>query len=547
MDSAAADRANHKMATFTSGLVRRSPKRKKVGVIELIAYTVASEWDTLIGVNRFKRQLYAIMPQVIAVWCRQLGHRVTYATYYGQCDPELLLPDDLDVVFIAATTQASALAYALARLYQSRGVLVIAGGPHAKAFPEDCSRFFDLTVTRCDRELVADILQQRFDPPSVLDCGRTVTAFPTVEERLPELRVSAFDQGRPMLSSIISVYGSVGCPYSCGFCTDWNSAYVQVPATQLASDLRFVAEHFPGTVLGFQDPNFGIRFDETMEIFESASAGRHNPYIMQCSLSVLTPPRMQRLADTNCLYVAPGVESWNDFGNKMKMTTTRGEDRVEQLVQHFSALYENVSGLQANFVLGLDSDEGDEPFNLTQNFLERTPFVWPNINILTPYGGTPVYQQVLQQGRLIMAMPLALYCSPYLTLTLRNYSATEYYDRFIRLIEASTSLGISLRRAALRDSFVLKLARLAQTVAVRRDIEEMRSIRNELRTNVQLRAFHEGRCTDLPEIYRRHLRKRLGRFAELLTLEDLTPIPTRFKEPSPSTAGRSGMVGKVLE
>ena len=76
-------------------------RRQRVGVIELIAFTVASEWARLIGVPRFKRQLYGIMPQVVSVWCRELGHDVTYATYYGQADPVTLLPDDLDVVFIS--------------------------------------------------------------------------------------------------------------------------------------------------------------------------------------------------------------------------------------------------------------------------------------------------------------------------------------------------------------------------------------------------------------------------------------------------------------
>src|SRR4051812_29207502 len=121
---------------------------RRVGIIELIAYTVASEWDAPMGVPTFKRQLYSIMPQAIAVWARQLGHEVSYATYYGQCaNPCDLLPDNLDIVFIASSTQASALAYALGRLYRRRGIRTAIGGPHAKCFPED----FDITVMQCDR------------------------------------------------------------------------------------------------------------------------------------------------------------------------------------------------------------------------------------------------------------------------------------------------------------------------------------------------------------------------------------------------------------
>ena len=125
-------------------------------------------------------------------------------------------------------------------------------------------------------------------------------------------------------------------------------------------------------------------------------------------------------------------------------------------------------------------------------------------------------------------------------MVLRNYDAVQYYDQLIPLLEASTSPGLSLRRAALRDRFVIKLGRLAQTVAVRRDVAEMREIRNALRESPRLRAFHEGREHDLPDLYRHHLARRLGRFAELLSRDDLVPVPAQGEPP---IAGAAGMVG----
>ncbi len=48
-------------------------------------------------------------------------------------------------------TQASALAYALAKLYRGEDTLRVIGGSHAKAFPMDCLRFFYLVVQECDK------------------------------------------------------------------------------------------------------------------------------------------------------------------------------------------------------------------------------------------------------------------------------------------------------------------------------------------------------------------------------------------------------------
>ena len=131
---------------------------------------------------------------------------------------------------------------------------------------------------------------------------------------------------------------------------------------------------------------------------------------------------------------------------------------------------------------------------------------------------------MLRQGRLLRGMPLALYCSPYLALSLRNYDPIEFYDRLIELLAASTSVGLTAKRLLAQGLAAFKIARIAQTSAVRHDIREMRRIRAELRRDPALRAFHEGRSSDLPSFYDRHLDQRLGRYAELLTPAERIPI-----------------------
>lgn len=506
--------------------------RRNVGVIELLAYTVSSEWLHRRLVSTAKRQMYSVMPQVISVWCREFGHNVTYATYYGQADPISLLPDDLDVVFISASTQASALAYALAKLYRRSGTLTVAGGPHAKCFPEDCSRFFDITVTGCDRDLVGDIVAGRIDAPAIVTADRPLISFPSVAERLPEIETAAFHNGRATKTTVISLFGSVGCPYSCNFCTDWNSSYVSTPAEQLIEDLHFVSRRYPDAMLGFQDPNFGVRFDQTMAALRTVPRHRCNRYLMQCSMSILTETRMQALQDTRCWYVAPGIESWSDYGNKMKMKETTGQDRVTKISGKFARLRHFCSGLQANFIFALDTDFDERPFELTREFIERVPFVWPNLNIVTPYGGTPVYDNLMRERRLLPRMPLALYCSPYLAFVLKHYDPVEFYDHFIGLLDTSTSMKVTATRLLSRDHPVLKLGRLAQTSAVRRDIREMRTIRDEIRRDTRMQAFHTGRSTALPDFYQRHLDQRLGCYASLLSAEDRIPEPASITLPA---------------
>src|SRR6185503_10571915 len=178
-------------------------KRLKIGVLELLSDSVSQSRGRRFYGRRFRRHYASIMPQVISVWCRRLGHDVTYTTYYGQSDPRALLPTGLDVVFLSTYTHASAAAYALGKLFRREGTRTVIGGPHARSYPTDCLRFFDLVVRHCDEELVGDILRGRFEKGSVVSSVKPPTGMPSVEERLPEIVHSSLTTGRrPMAANV---------------------------------------------------------------------------------------------------------------------------------------------------------------------------------------------------------------------------------------------------------------------------------------------------------------------------------------------------------
>jgi hypothetical protein len=281
----------------------------RVGILEILGSRARQPTDLPYRLL-ITKQYESVTPQAVAVWSRQLGHETFYAPYYGLGDPGSQLPTDLDIVFVASYTQDSALAYALARKYRRAGVRTVVGGPHAKAFPMDCARFFDLVVKECDKSLIADILAGRFDPGSVVPSAKPFDDLPTVEERLPEIRRTAFFWSRRRsFMTTVPMLTSMGCPYACNFCIDWNNPNRLLPRDRLIADLRFLSTKLPGVMLGFHDPNFGVKFDQVLDALETVPPGARNPYVIESSLSILRGLRLKRLQDTHCLAIAPGVES----------------------------------------------------------------------------------------------------------------------------------------------------------------------------------------------------------------------------------------------
>jgi hypothetical protein len=95
--------------------------------------------------------LASIMAQAAAVWCEELGHHVRYVCYTGSRDILRDVGDEVDVVIIGAFTRSAQLAYALGNLFRRRGVRTILGGPHARCYPDDAVRWFDVVLGFTDR------------------------------------------------------------------------------------------------------------------------------------------------------------------------------------------------------------------------------------------------------------------------------------------------------------------------------------------------------------------------------------------------------------
>jgi hypothetical protein len=495
----------------------------RVGVLELIRPTGRADGWHRAPTHWIARQYASIMPQAVSVWCRQLGHTTFFATYYGQRDPMALLPAGLDVVFIAAYTRASPLAYALARLFRRAGTLTVLGGPHAKAFPEDAARFFDVVVGDCDKRLVAEILRGR--PRGVrLTSGRPLTDFPSIEERLLEIRTASFQWGRPTRYSVVGVLGSVGCPYRCDFCTDWDSPYTALPPERLEADLRYVAAHFPMVKVAFHDANFAVKFDQVMDAMERVPAASRPGYLIESSLSVLRGPRLGRLHDTRCWYAAAGIESWTDYSNKSaRGASVSGRRKLERMLEHFALLTEQVPIVQANFIFGVDGDRGDDPVELTREFIRRAPSVWPQVAIPTPFGGTPLYDRHRREGRILETMPFAFYYQPYLVTVPCHYEPAEYYEKLARIQGELTTRQSVAARLSVRPRG-LGFINALRINGIRGFLGEYRTIATLLRTDTRFRAFHERRSDELPAFYRERFRELLGPYAELLSAEDSAPL-----------------------
>jgi hypothetical protein len=462
--------------------------------------------------------LASIMPQIVATWCEQEGHEVTFLCYTGLENLEKELPKDMDLVFICSFTQAAFLAYALSNYFKSTGAVTVLGGPHARCYPDDAVRYFDYVLGLTHRSTVMNVLHNCEQQPRGihLTAKNQPVDFPGMKERWkfigPTLEKAPFIKFIPMM-------GSVGCPYTCSFCIDATVPYQQLSFDVMKDDLRFLLTKFAKPMVAWQDPNFGIRFRESMDAISCVAPAGSFQFLAESSLSILTEDHLKIMKHHNFKALLPGIESWYDMGNKSRAAHLGAQEKVEQVSEQVNMILRYVPYIQTNFVLGLDCDSGEEPFELTKRFVDRSPGAFPGYSLLTSFGeAAPLNMEYQKQGR-VLPFPFH-FLNNHLAMNLKpkNYEWVDFYDKVIDLTAYTFSKQAMYKRFLASGNFTARWMNLMRAISSEGSgrIRFYKSVRKNLKEDRVFRNYFEGETRQLPVFYRNIIQKDLGKWFQWL-------------------------------
>jgi hypothetical protein len=457
--------------------------------------------------------LASIMPQVVAAWCEQEGHQVTFICYTGLEKLDKELPKDVDLVFICSFTQAAFLAYALSNYFRSKGGVTVLGGPHARCYPDDSLRYFDYVLGLTNRKTITEVLKTyaRQRPLGMHLTARTQPVdFPSLKDRWkfiePTLKKAPFVKFIPMMAS-------VGCPYTCSFCIDATVPYQQLSSDRTKEDLKFLLTKFRHPTVAWQDPNFGIRFNETMDAIDAVGSRGRFQFFAESSLSILTEDHLRTMKANNFKALLPGIESWYDMGNKSRAARLTAEQKLNQVSEQVNMILRYVPYIQTNFVLGLDCDSGAEPFELAKRFVDKSPGAFPGYSLLTSFGeAAPLNLEYQKSGR-VLPFPFH-FLNNHLAINIKpkNYEWIDFYDRVIDLTEYTFSVKAIARRFNATSQFTPKWMNVMRAISNEGygRIRFYKMVRRNLKDDRSFRAYFEGETRHLPKFYLDIIKNDLG-------------------------------------
>jgi radical SAM superfamily enzyme YgiQ (UPF0313 family) len=297
-----------------------------------------------------------------------------------------------EVVGISVHLTFARRAYALADWYRQRGATVVLGGLHVLSCPDEAAPHADALAIGDGVQLWPAILRD-LEAGCLQKTYRADFRRPYCEDPAPRRAILP----RQSFLTTTSLIATRGCHNRCGFCylstEGLHMPYLVRDPEQVAAE--FEADEQPYAV--FVDNNLGSR-PEYLRRLCRALRPLEKIWSAAVTIDVTDDPSLVRdMALAGCTGVFIGFESLDD-GNLID--ARKKTPRTADYARRVGILHDNGIQVNGSFVLGFDHD-GADVFARTAEWIETNRLECATFHILTPYPGTPLFQQMETEGRLL--------------------------------------------------------------------------------------------------------------------------------------------------
>ena len=176
-------------------------------------------------------------------------------------------------------------------------------------------------------------------------------------------------------------------------------------------------------------------------------------------------------------------------------------------------MFKYIPYIQTNFVLGMDSEEGEEPFELTKKFIDLSPAAFPGYSLLSAFGEAAPLNLEYQRENRVIPFPFH-FLNNHLAMNIKpkHYEWVDFYDKVIDLTSYSFSRKALYRRFKATPYFTSKWMNFMRAISSEGygRLRFYHKVRKNLVEDSSFRAYFEGETTELPEFYSNIIQHDLG-------------------------------------
>lgn len=358
---------------------------------------------------------------------------------------EVPFDTDVDLVALSFFSGFAERAYAIADRYRALGVRVVAGGPHVSYWPEEALAHVDAIVTgEAD-----DVWPQVVHDAERGALQRTYRGGSPSLEGLPTPRYDLLEDTF-LVPRVLQA--TRGCPFSCRFCSvpDLNPGFRVRPIDEVLRDVAAPvhASGFAGSlrekVAWFWDDNLLVKRRWAKELL-GAMVGLDRHWLTQASIDIVKDSELlDRMEASGCAGVFLGIEA---FDAESLQSVDKRQNKIHAYQDAVSKLHDRGICVMAGFISGFDNQSVDDIVRVADR-LQELEFDVPFLSILTPFRGTPLYDDLLREGRILQDRGWAHYNGYNVAFRPARMSAEALKDAHRRLWERAYSPGYVAARVA---------------------------------------------------------------------------------------------------
>jgi radical SAM superfamily enzyme YgiQ (UPF0313 family) len=307
--------------------------------------------------------------------------------------------EDFDVVAISSLTARVFDAYAIADRLRECGVCVIMGGLHASALPQEAMTHAD-AVVQGEGEAVWARLLDDFAAGQLQKLYSSFTGPRRVD--LAQARVPRYDLLDVTRYNRLTLQTTRGCPLDCAFCgaSRLISSYKIKPLHQVRAEIEAILDIWPRPFLELADDNTFVSKSWSRGLARLL-AEYPVKWFSETDLSVADDDELlAALAESGCAQLLVGFESIDEAALASVDSRHWKLGQRASYVEKIRKIQSYGISVNGCFIFGFDEDDVGV-FERTRAFIDASGLSEVQITILTPFPGTPLYERLQREGRLL--------------------------------------------------------------------------------------------------------------------------------------------------
>jgi radical SAM superfamily enzyme YgiQ (UPF0313 family) len=350
---------------------------------------------------------------------------------------------DADLIGISFITPFADYTFSVADEFRKRKIKVVLGGPYVTVFPERCAEHADAIVIGDAEDSWPDLVND-FKNGCLKKTYKEIDYRQEGTDCELKLPVPRFDLIKKDMIFTQTVTATRGCPNFCDFC--FLKSYKKDFRTRTVDDvIRDLHAHkgnwLQNKLVGFWDDNLIGDVEYAKKLFKRLKPLK-KWWVAQVTIDFAYDDELLKLAaESGCVGVYIGFESFNQESLK---EVHKFKNKVEDYRAVVKKLHSYGILVASGLIVGFDHDT-NAVFDNSVKTMHKIGIDWVNANILVPFEGTPIFDKLKKENR-ILTNDSYYYNGSAVTFNPKNMTAKELNDGFLKMVKDIYSLKYIFKR-----------------------------------------------------------------------------------------------------